>query len=516
MPTQRVVIVGAGIAGLVAAALLSARGMAVTVVERNVGPGGKMRQIVIGDATIDVGPTVLTLRPVFEQIFDSVGASLSQYVVLRPSAILARHAWSGTERLDLFTDIERSADGIGRFAGPREARGYRAFCERARRIYEILEGPFIQSARPSLPALVAAFGLRRLGELWQITPFVSLWNTLGEYFDDPRLRQLFGRYATYCGSSPFLAPATLMVVAHVEREGVWLVEGGMHRIAEALVALGTRAGATIRYRSEASDIITATGRVSGVRLASGEYLDADAVVLNADVSAICRGRFGRQVASAVPTVRQSARSLSAITWAMVAPTSGFPLVRHNVFFSRDYAAEFTQLGAGKLPGEPTVYVCAQDRKDEAGTVHPNTNKSAEALLCLVNAPPNGDHAGLDSTGVSQCEERTFALLERCGLHIARQSKAVVTTTPADFEQLYPGTGGSLYGPASHGWMASFRRSGSCTRMPGLYLAGGSTHPGPGVPMAAISGRLAAQAILADFASTGRSRPAGMRGGTSML
>jgi 1-hydroxycarotenoid 3,4-desaturase len=254
MPTEQVIVVGAGIGGLVAAVLLSARGAAVTLVERSAGPGGKMRHADVAGRRIDVGPTVLTMRHVFEEIFDAAGASLSDYVTLRPTEILARHAWSANERLDLFTDIERSADAIGAFAGAAEANGYRAFCDRAQRIYDSLDLTFIRAQRPSLNTLVASFGLRRLGDLWQISPFISLWKTLGEHFRDPRLRQLFGRYATYCGSSPFMAPATLMLVAHVEREGVWLVDGGMYRLAQALATLATRAGATLRYRSEAREL----------------------------------------------------------------------------------------------------------------------------------------------------------------------------------------------------------------------------------------------------------------------
>jgi 1-hydroxycarotenoid 3,4-desaturase len=511
MRTERVAIIGAGVGGLVAAVLLAKRGIAVTLVERSEQPGGKMREIEIASERLDAGPTVFTMRWVFEEIFSAAGASLPDHLSLRPVAILARHAWSQKERLDLFADIERSADAIGQFAGRREAQGYRDFCGRARRVYEVLQEPFIEAPRPGLHALVAAFGLRRLGDLWRISPFLSLWHTLGTYFQDPRLRQLFGRYATYCGSSPFMAPATLMLIAHVEREGVWLIEGGIHRLAEALAAIAVRMGARLRYRCEAREVTVQAGRAAGVSLAGGEQIHADAVLVNADTAALSGGLFGRGVARSVSPLPRSARSLSAITWAMVATASGFPLLRHNVFFSGDYTEEFKRIRAGKLPVEPTVYVCAQNRSDADRELP----ASPEALLCLVNAPPNGDAEFLEQSEISQCEMRTFALLERCGLTIKRRSESTLMTTPRDFDQMYPGTGGALYGPATHGWMASFRRPGSHCRMPGLYLAGGSTHPGPGVPMAAISGRLAAEAMLADFASMRRSRPKAMSGGTLM-
>lgn len=503
-------VIGAGIGGLVVGLELASRGLDVTIVERAPTPGGKMRQLEVDGSRIDAGPTVLTMRWVLDEIFASAGRLLDSEVTLRPAGILARHAWSNDQRLDLHADIERSADAIGAFAGAAAARGYRGFCAHARRIYETLEGPFIRSRRPSVPALVRGVGISRLGELWSIRPFETLWRALGEHFADPRLRQLFGRYATYCGSSPFQAPATLMLVAHVEQSGVWLVEGGMQRIADALAALAARNGAMLRYGETVIELTVGHRGIDGVVLDTGERLDADAVVVNADVAALASGLLGNSVAHATSRPPETSRSLSAVTWAMSASISGFPLLRHNVFFSSDYAAEFDDiLVRRRLPSAPTVYVCAQDRGDADEPV-----SGPERLLCLVNAPATGDSDPFDAAEIEPCAQRAFALLERCGSHIQRRPEATRVTTPRDFDRLFPGTGGALYGQASHGWRASFARPGARTRIPGLYLAGGSTHPGPGVPMAALSGRMAAQSLLEDLASTRRSRRTAMSGGIS--
>ena len=196
---------------------------------------------------------------------------------------------------------------------------------------------------------------------------------------------------------------------------------------------------------------------------------------------------------------------------MHAQTAGFALSRHNVFFSRDYQAEFTDLSdRRRLPREPTVYVCAQDRGE-----HGRMPDGPERLLCLVNAPASGDTAaGLSESEIDSCETQAFQLLARCGLHVDRTSAASVRTTPQDFATLFPATGGALYGRAVHGPMATFQRPGSRTAIPGLFLAGGSTHPGAGVPMAALSGRLAAAAAIATGASTSRSHSAATNGGIS--
>jgi 1-hydroxycarotenoid 3,4-desaturase len=167
-----------------------------------------------------------------------------------------------------------------------------------------------------------------------------------------------------------------------------------------------------------------------------------------------------------------------------------------VFFGNDYAAEFGSVFRhGRLPDDPTVYVCAQDRPGEMPT------GQAERLLVLINAPANGDHGqGISPSEIEQCTSRTFGLMERCGLLVHRRPDAAVITTPGTFAKLFPATGGALYGQAVHGSMAAFRRPGSRSALPGLYLAGGSVHPGPGVPMAVLSGRLAAESLLQDRTS----------------
>ncbi len=513
---DRVVVIGAGVGGLVAATLLAAQGLDVTVVEKEPAPGGKMREVAIGDTRQDAGPTVFTMRPILEDIFARAGTSLASHLTLRPCATLARHAWSDTERLDLFADIERSADAIGDFAGADAAAGYRRFCADAGRIFRTLDAPFMQAASPGFGTMISIAGVGGMLDLLRTRPFITLWSALGGYFRDPRLRQLFGRYSTYCGSDPFRATATLMLVAHVEQEGVWLVEGGMHRVARALEAVATGHGARFRYGVAADGIRLERGRVAGVGLADGDVLPADHVVVNADVGALAAGRFGAAVARAVPAVPPAARSLSALTWSVLAETEGFPLLRHTVFFSDDYAAEFRDIfQGGRLPANPTVYVCAHDR----GDTEPAGPIGAERMLVLVNAPATGDGHDFPAEEIERCATRTFGLLERCGLRATLAAERTVVTTPKDFDRMFPTTGGALYGRASHGWRASFQRPPGRTRIPGLYLAGGSAHPGPGVPMAALSGRLAVECLLADlggrsWASTVPSRATAIPGGMS--
>lgn len=495
---------------MVSAVELARRGVEVVVVERAEKVGGKMRQVGVAGRAIDAGPTVMTMRWVLEEIFSAAGTTLENELTLRRAEVLARHAWGTGPILDLYADLERSVEAISDFAGKAEGEGYRRFCAYTKRIFDAVQKPFLCSERPSLASVAAAFGTLGMQGVLHIDGHRTLWKALGEFFQDARLRQLFGRYATYCGSSPFLAPATLNVVAQVERDGVYLVEGGMYKVAEALARVAEKLGVVIRTGEHVSEILVESGRAAGLRLASGERLPADIVVHNGDPSALAKGLFGAGVKKAASATDE--RSLSAVTWAFVAePMGKYPIVRHNVFFSKDYAAEFRDLfDRFVLPNEPTVYVCAQDR-DDTGQAPPGP----ERFLCLVNAPAKGDERPLAISEIRQCEKAMFSLLERAGLVFPPSKEPPVVTTPSDFDRMFPGTGGALYGPASHGWRSPFTRASSRAKLPGLYLAGGAAHPGAGVPMAALSGRLAANAAMEDLASTSRSQKTVMPGGISM-
>jgi 1-hydroxycarotenoid 3,4-desaturase len=497
--TAKIVIIGAGIGGLVASLLLAQAGLDVTVCEAAATPGGKLRQVRAGPATIDAGPTVFTLRPVFDAIFAIAGARLEDHLTLEPLDCLARHAWEDGASLDLFADLEKSAAAIADFAGAAAAAAYRAFAGRAAKIFETLDFSFMQTHQPRLAGLIRNAGPAHLGGLLNLSPFSNMWDELGRYFPNPRLRQLFARYATYCGSSPFSAPATLMLIAHAERLGVWRIAGGMFRLAEVLVRLAEARGAKFLFNSKVSDVLSRNSRVCGVRLGAGEELTANAVIANADLAAINAGYLGPAARDAVAGMMKNAtRSLSALTWAISGTASGFPLAHHNVFFSNDYRGEFNEIAGGRLPGDPTIYICA-----------PNPGE----YFCLVNAPPVGDSGNPTQAEEDACLNIALKKLQRCGLTLTPE--AMTRTGPRGFEAMFQATGGALYGRALAGWRDSFARPGAKTKLPGLYLAGGAIHPGPGLPMAAISGRLAATRLLEDFRSTRTSFQVDMPGGTSM-
>jgi 1-hydroxycarotenoid 3,4-desaturase len=517
MAMTDVVIIGAGMGGLSAAALLAARGLSVCVVEKEADVGGKIRRLDVAGTAVDAGPTVFTMRRLFEELFNDCGADFGSSVGLSAITTLARHAWPDGSQLDLFADRQASFDAIADFAGRADARAHATFSAESARIWSTLEDSFLRRQRTNPIGLTFRLGLARLPELQAVRPYESLWSALGRRFQDQRLVQLFGRYATYCGCSPFKAPATMMLISHLESAGVWRVDGGLHQVARAVAELSQRHGARFRHGTAVRRILLEHGRAAGVELATGERIAARRVIANCDPTALADGLFGEGVRRAVGGTSARTRSLSAVTWMLHAEAEGPPMAHHNVVFSADYPREFAEIGAGRLPADPTVYICAQDRSDDRPTVGP------ERLQIIVNAPATADHSPLSEPEIDRCESAMLNSLRSTGLSLRWTPDARVRVTPTDYAKLFPSTGGALYGRASHGALGSFLRPGSRTRIPGLYLAGGATHPGAGVPMAALSGRLASEALISDLMqgaprardSMSTSRPAAMPGGMSM-
>ncbi|MEM7056004.1 MAG: 1-hydroxycarotenoid 3,4-desaturase CrtD [Pseudomonadota bacterium] len=506
-PDSKILVIGAGVGGLSAALRLAAAGRDVLVVEKSAAPGGKLRSVPSAAGPVDTGPTVLTMLPVFEEIFAQAGEQITDHLSISQEETLARHWWPDGTTLDLFADREASAEAVREFAGAKAEDEFRNFCATTARLFQAFEKPVMQSEKPNLGRIIAAT-LARPDLISHLRPGRTLWKALSRQFSDHRLRQLFARYATYVGGSPFLTPALISLIWHAEASGVWTVGGGMAKLAKAFEAVACRHGAHFQYDDGADRIERNPDGTFHVHMQSAAHHHVRTVLFNGDPAALANGHLGPDVVAAVKARHVEKRALSAWVWAFAAEPTGRALAHHNVFFNTQYRREFQAIDTGIMPDDSALYVCAQDRQNGFAPDGP------ERFEIIINGAPVAPDSREIPEEYQQCLIHTFTTLAARGLHFDQIPGRAALSTPHDFARRFPGSGGSLYGQSPHGMMASFRRPVVRSRIPGLYLAGGGVHPGAGLPMAATSGRLAAEAILKDLALTSRSRRTVTHGGMS--
>lgn len=499
----RAVVIGAGMGGLAAAIRLAAGGCRVIVVESADTPGGKARARATKAGPAAMGPTVLTLKSEADALFALAGTTTEAEVQLARLPRLARHWWPGSGPLDLYPDAEANIEAIRAFAGDREAQGFARFNARARALYNAFEHPVMRAPKPDLPA-IARTALGQPG-LWPaLLPGMTLDRWLKQFFHDPRLRQLFGRYATYVGGRPAHTPAVLSLVWQAEAQGVWAVTDGIQALAAALSRAAETLGVRFHYATQARRITRQSGRVALVETDQGHH-PADIVVFNGDPRALTDGHLGEAAQSALKPPGKP--SLSAWVWSFAATPDGpraKDLLHHNLFFTADPQAEFGPIGQGLMPTSPTLYLNAQDR--ELGPT-----PASERFQIILNAPANApDHLDEDQS----CHDRTFPPLGLMGLTFAPPPGPEALTRPRNLAARFPASLGSIYGASPEGALAAFQRPVARTSLPGLYLAGGGVHPGAGVPMALLSGKQAALQALQDLTSASPSGRTVMPGGMS--
>ena len=484
---SRVVVVGAGVGGLAAAARLAHQGHDVTICEAAQTVGGKLGLVEREGFRFDTGPSLVTMPQVFRDLFTDTGGWPCE-LALVPLEPLARYRFADGTAFDASSDLDEHCARLDDALGAGNGEDWRAFTARAKRVWEASHGPFLESALDG-PRTIARLVARQPRDIAAIAPGRSLRSLGRRHLRDPRLRTYLDRYATYTGSDPRRAPAALAAVPYAEQAyGGWYVPGGLHRLGEAVRDRALECGATLRCGAEVVRIETTAGRASGVLLADGERLPADVVVANADAATV----YGSLV-DAPAAARRLARatpSLSGFVLLLAVKGQTPGLAHHNVLFPADYDAEFDAVfgdPARPVP-DPTLYVSAPD--DPA--VRP---EGCEAWFVLVNAPRHGTGRGaIDwrEPGLADSyADHLLDLLGERGLPVRDRVLFSQVLSPADLEQRTGAVGGAIYGTSSNGATAAFLRPANRSPVPGLFLVGGSSHPGGGLPLVTLSAQIVA-------------------------
>lgn len=477
--------------GLAAACRLARAGFDVTVLEKNRRVGGKVNFVEAGGFKFDTGASLVTMKHVFEDLFDFCGRSIKDYLEFERLDPICRYFWTDGTRFDARETLAETRAGIERLA-PEDTAGFEKFLADARRKYEIAEKTFLARSLNELPGLLRP---KYLPDLLKISTLTTLDRHTARYFSSPKLRQLFNRYATYNGSSPYKTPATFALIPFVEFGlGAWYVRGGIYKIPAALEKLATGLGVEFKFNSPVEEILVENQRAEGVRLSGGEVLDGDIIVCNADAVEVYRNLIKRSERK-IYTDKKLAKiepSCSGFVLLLGTDRKFDRLAHHNIFFSADYRAEFKAIFEEKRPAAaPTIYICATSRTDET-----QAPAGGENLFVLINAPYTSGRTVWEKER-EDYRELIIKMLEGFGLEgLEKSIRFEQLITPADFEQKYRANRGSIYGVSSNGILSAFMRVPNMARdIRNLYFVGGTTHPGGGMPLVLLSGKMACDLIL---------------------
>jgi phytoene desaturase len=489
---SRVVVVGAGLGGLAAAARLARQRHQVVVVEAADTVGGKIGRLERGGFAWDTGPSLVTLPATLRDLFLKTGKPLETAVELELLEPLAHYRWADGTVLDLpnagVADVSAAfAAALGGDAGEEWTRFY----EHASKLWSITRGPFLESPLDGGRTL-AMLALRHPRRLAAVAPWRTLRGVGRSFFSDPRQRMFLDRYATYSGSDPRRAPAALAVVPYVEHTfRGWTVRGGLRRLVEAVHERVLERGVTVMTGIAARSITTAGGRVDGVVLEDGRRLPADIVVSDIDA----RTLYG----SLLPLPREQRRldratpSLSGFTVLAGVRGRTAGVRPHSVLFPAEYDAELDAVfGDDARPvDDPTLFVSVST---DPALAPPGD----ESWFVLVNAPRHGSGRGAvdwDVAGVgTSYRDRILELLADRGVDIRDRIAVCEHRTPADLQRLTGSPGGAIYGSSSNGARAAFLRPANRSPVAGLFLVGGSAHPGGGIPLVTLSAAIVSEMI----------------------
>ena len=480
-------VVGGGFGGLAAAIRLGAQGYKVRLLEKDYRLGGKAGVYIDGDFRSDTGPSVLTMIDEAIELLSFGRKSPESYVSFLQSSPAFRYLYDDGTVLDIHHDITDTREAISAVLGDQARQEFDAFLSYSQKIWDGSAPLFVQSPAPHWTDLLL-LAIQQWSLIPKMDPLRSMSKGINRFVHNPYLRDLLLRYATYNGSDPRQAPATLNCIAHVELAlGGYGVVGGIEALVDALQKIAVENNVSIQTGCLVTAIKpSALGHI--IETNQGIF-QSRSVLVNADASHVKESLLPSSLSKNIhiPTPY----SMSGWTAVYEVPVeSERHRVGHTVVFPPDYLQEFIDIfDQGHPPSNPTIYLCAQHRCHQRKITANNT----EALFVMVNTPPEDPALPTPSHVWKSLEEQVRNRLEEKGL-LPETAVLKWMRTPTDLAAQYPGSRGAIYGSSSNNRFAAFTRpANQISKIKGLFLASGSAHPGGGMPMAMISGKHAARA-----------------------
>jgi phytoene desaturase len=482
-------IIGAGLGGLTAALRLAKNGFQINLFEKNPNLGGKMNQVVHGDYRFDTGPSLLTMPFVIDELFYYMGLDRKQYLDFDPIDPICRYFWDDGTQISAHTEMNKMRNALAKISSE-DATNLKEFLLYSRRIWELSADVFLYTPIHETRKLFNRKLIKKMINIGKIDPFRTVHKGISQYFKHPKIVQIFDRYATYNGSDPFKAPATLNIIPYVEYVlGSFYIKGGMYRLIEELERLCNNYNIQIHTQTPVENILHNRGKITGLQVKS-EKIDFDYVVCNNDVvttyNDLIKGfdHTRRNLNFLEP-------SLSGAIYLWGVKRKNEDLAHHNIFFSNNYKEEFHNLfRAKKVPEDPTVYMAITSKSDID-----HAPPDSENWFVLCNMPYLHQNWNWQDSK-THLRKAVLSKIKKSGFDIESQIEYEKIFSPEDIYDIYNSNKGSIYGLSSNSRMSAFRRPANRNRdIKGLYFVGGSTHPGGGIPLAMLSGKLTSDLIL---------------------
>ena len=497
---KSVAIVGAGPGGLAAAMLLSAEGAAVTVYEKDAQVGGRTKTVETGGFAFDIGPTFFLYPQILRGVFERCGLNFDDFVELRRVDPSYRLAFENGPEVRISGDLESLEREIGKI-DMHDAKAIRRFIERNRRKLDaftpVLKRPFLSIFDYLAPNVLSALG--------QLLPLGSVDDELGKYFRDPRVRLAFSFQTKYLGMSPFRCPNLFTFLAYLEYEfGVWHPVGGCGAVSEAMARAARQLGVDIRLGEPAEKIEFEGRRAVGVRTARGVER-ADSVIVNADFAQAMTDLIPNDKRPDWSDKRIASKKYSCSTFMLYLGVEGeYDIDHHNIFLAEDYEGNISEIErAQSVPDQPSIYVANPSRTDRHFA-----RDGGSSIYVLV---PVGHCGPVDWARERQAfRDKVIARLEGFGLtNLSQRIRFERCLTPEDWREQFSIYRGATFNLA-HGLdqMLYFRPHNKLSDVPGVYVVGGGTHPGSGLPVIYEGARITSDLVLADWAKEQKRAVAG--------
>lgn len=484
MPQQKALIIGAGIAGIATAIRLAVKGYAVEVFEANHYPGGKLSEFEQEGYRFDAGPSLFTMPQYVDELFTLAGKNPKDYFRYQKLNIVCHYFFNEGTRINAYADPSKLANEVNKQTGE-PAASLQKYSQNSRRIYEVTNHVFLEQSLHRLKTYLSLDTVKSILRFFQIDAFRSMNKANESFFGDKRLVQFFNRYATYNGSNPYQAPATLNVIPHLEQHfGAYFPEGGMYSITQSLVKLAQDLGVKFNFGQVVEEIVLEKRKAAGIKVA-GNFKAADVVISNMDVWFTYRKLLSNHPHLFPEKILNQERSSSALIFYWGIRKQFAELDLHNIFFSADYEAEFNAIWKQKtIYHDPTVYLNISSKYETS-----DAPSGCENWFVMINVPAN---SGQNWERLIADARRNIIkkLSQQLGQDIAPLIVNESILDPLSIESRTSSYQGSLYGTSSNSQFAAFlRHANRSAKIKNLYFCGGSVHPGGGIPLALLSAKI---------------------------